>query len=91
MGLAVVGVRASGVELGGVLLSGSVQVVIVGEGLGVDTGGDGIFVKDNVVGEASVVYPGNGIALGNGDGGGVEDEGTCGESVYTQSEIWCGM
>lgn len=76
MGLAVVRVLASHIEFGGGLLSRGVKVVLVGEGLGVDASGDGILVEDDVVGEARIVHPGHGVALGDSDGGGVEDERT---------------
>ena len=36
-------------------------------------------VEDNVVGETSVVGPGDGFTLGNGDGGRFEDQSTWGE------------
>jgi len=74
---AVVGVFASDIKLGGDLLSRSVQVIVMGKGVGVGTSGDGILIEDDVVGEAGVVHPGNGIALGDGHGGGVEDKSTC--------------
>lgn len=75
--LAVVAVFTSSVELDGVLLAWSVEVVLVGEGLSVDTRWDGILVEDNVVWETSVVHPSDAVTLGDGDGRWVENEGTC--------------
>lgn len=74
---AVVGVFASDIKLGGDLLSRSVQVVVMGKGIGVGTRGNGILIEDDVVREAGVVHPGNGIALGDGHGGGVENKSSC--------------
>ena len=67
MGLAVVAVGAGGVELVGHLLAGAVEVVLVGDGVGVDTGGDVVLVEDDVVGERLVVDELDGLALGDGD------------------------
>lgn len=36
-----------------------------------------VLVEHNVVGEASVVDEGHGLALGNGQGGGLEHQGAC--------------
>ena len=52
VGLAVVAVGAGGVELVGHLLAGAVEVVLVGDGIGVDAGGDVVLVEDDVVGNA---------------------------------------
>ena len=67
MGLAVVAVGAGGVELVGHLLAGAVEVVLVGDGVGVDAGGDVVLVEDDVVGERLVVDELDGLALGDGD------------------------
>eukprot|EP00976_Prorocentrum_cordatum_P079364 1183520-Prorocentrum_minimum.AAC.3 len=40
------------------------------------TYGDRVLVEDDVVGEATVVHEGDLLALGNGDGGGLEHERT---------------
>ena len=67
VGLAVVTVGAGDVELVGDLLAGAVEVVLVGEGVGVDAGGDVVLVEHDVVGERLVVHELDGLALGNGD------------------------
>ena len=67
VGLAVVAVGAGGVELVGHLLAGAVEVVLVGDGVGVDAGGDVVLVEDDVVGERLVVDELDGLALGDGD------------------------
>ena len=67
VGLAVVAVGAGGVELVGHLLAGAVEVVLVGDGIGVDAGGDVVLVEDDVVGERLVVDELDGLALGDGD------------------------
>lgn len=55
--LAVVGVLAGNVELGGDRVARAVEVVLVGEGVNRDTARDGVLVEDDVVGEALVVHP----------------------------------
>jgi hypothetical protein len=67
VGLAVVAVGAGGVELVGHLLAGAVEVILVGDGVGVDAGGDVVLVEDDVVGERLVVDELDGLALGDGD------------------------
>ena len=67
VGLAVVAVGAGGVELVGHLLAGSVEVVLVRDGVRVDTGGDIVLVEHDIVGERLVVHELNGFALGDGD------------------------
>jgi hypothetical protein len=67
VGLAVVAVGAGGVELVGNLLAGAVEVILVGDGVGVDAGGDVVLVEDDVVGERLVVDELDGLALGDGD------------------------
>ena len=67
VGLAVVAVGAGGVELVGHLLAGSVEVVLVRDGVRVDTGGDVVLVEHDIVGERLVVHELNGFALGDGD------------------------
>lgn len=67
VGLAVVAVGAGGVELVGHLLARAVEVVLVGDGVGVDAGGDVVLVEDDVVGERLVVDELDGLALGDGD------------------------
>lgn len=84
MGLAVVRVATRNIEGSSVLLSGGVEVVIMGELLGIGPAGDGILIEHNVVGEASVIHPGDGVALGDGDGCGVEDQSTCRKAVQKQ-------
>lgn len=74
VGLAVVAVGAGGVELVGNLLAGAVEVVLVGDGVGVDAGGDVVLVEDDVVGERLVVDELDGLALGDGDLVGEEAE-----------------
>ncbi len=58
-------------------LARSVEVVLVGEGFSIDASRDGILIEDDVVGETGVISPGNGVTLGDGNSGGVEDQGTC--------------
>ena len=77
MWLAVVGVFTSSVKLSGVRLTWGVEVVLVAEGLRIDTRGDGILVKDNVVWITSVVDPSDALTLGDGDGGWLENKATC--------------
>lgn len=74
MRLAVVAVLSGHVELPGDGLTRSVQVVLVGERVGVDSGRDGILVKDNVVRESGVVGPRDAVSLGDGDRRRLEDE-----------------
>lgn len=76
--LAVVAVFTGSVELGGVLLTWSVEVLLMAEGVSVDTGWDGILVEDNVVWITSVVDPSDALSLGDGNGGWLENEATCG-------------
>ncbi len=49
----------------------------MGDSIGADSGGDGILIEDDVVGETGVVSPGNGVTLGDGNSGRVEDQSTC--------------
>jgi len=77
MWLAVVGVFTSSVKLSSVLLAWGIEVVLVAEGFGIDTRGDGILVEDNVVWITSVIDPSDTLALGDGDGGWLENEATC--------------
>ena len=67
VGLAVVPVRARDVELVGDLLARAVEVVLVGDGIRVDAGGDVVLVEDDVVGERLVVHELDGLTLGDGD------------------------
>ena len=79
VGLAVVAVGAGGVELVGNLLAGAVEVILVGDGVGVDAGGDVVLVEDDVVGERLVVDELDGLALGDGDLVGLLGRGERGE------------
>ena len=72
--LAVIAVLSGHIELPGDGLTRGVQVVLVGERVGVDSSRDGILVKDNVVRESGVVGPRHGVSLGDGDRGRLEDE-----------------
>merc|ERR1719443_1658314 len=63
VGLAVVTVLTGNVELGGVLLAGGVEEVLRGELVDVDAPGDVVLVEHDVVGEATVVDPGDGVPL----------------------------
>jgi hypothetical protein len=67
VGLAVVAVGAGDVELVGDLLAGAVEVILVGDGVGVDARGDVVLVEHDVVGERLVVHELDGLALGDGD------------------------
>merc|ERR1719443_456838 len=74
VGPAVVPVLTGNVELGGVLLAGGVEEVLRGELVDVDAPGDVVLVEHDVVGEATVVDPGDGVPLADGDLSGLEDE-----------------
>lgn len=65
---AVVAVGTGDVELVGHLLTRTVEVVFVGDGVGVDTSRDVVFIEDDVVRERLVVDEFNSLALGDGDG-----------------------
>jgi hypothetical protein len=65
---AVVAVGTGDVELVGHLLARTVEVVFVGDGVGVDASRDVVFIEDDVVRERLVVDEFNGLALGDGDG-----------------------
>lgn len=65
---AVVAVGTGDVELVGHLLTRTVEVVFVGDGIGVDTSRDVVFIEDDVVRERLVVDEFNSLALGDGDG-----------------------
>ena len=78
--LAVVVVLSRDIELPGDGLTRGVQVVLVGEGVSVDSGRDGILVKDDVVRESGVVGPRHRVSLGDGDRGRLEDERLRGSS-----------
>lgn len=67
VGLAVVPVGSGHVEGVGHLLAGAIEVILVGDGVGVDAGGDVVLVEDDVVGERLVVHELDGLALGDGD------------------------
>merc|ERR1719443_196069 len=81
VGLAVVPVLTGNVELGGVLLAGGVEEVLRGELVDVDAPGDVVLVEHDVVGEATVVAPGDGVPLADGDLSGLEDEAATGGAV----------
>ena len=65
---AVVAVGTGDVKLVGHLLTRTVEVVFVGDGVGVDTSRDVVFIEDDVVRERLVVDEFNSLALGDGDG-----------------------
>jgi hypothetical protein len=65
---AVVAVGTGDVELVGHLLARTVEVVFVGDGVGVDASRDVVFIEDDVVRERLVVDEFNSLALGDGDG-----------------------
>ena len=77
MWLAVVVVLSSNIELSGDSLSWGIEVVLVGESISIHSSWNSILVEDNVVWESSVVGPGDGVSLGDGDGGWLEDESSC--------------
>lgn len=74
VGLAVVVVLSGNIELAGNGLTRGVQVVLVGEGIGVDSGRDGILIEHDVVRESGVVGPRDAVSLGDGDRRRLEDE-----------------
>ena len=65
MWLAVVAVGSCHVELGGGGLTRSVEQVLVGEGVNIDSAWALILVEDNVVRESSVVLPSHRLTLGD--------------------------
>ena len=65
---AVVAVGTRNVKLVGHLFARAVEVILVGDGVGVDARRDVVFVENNVVRERLVVHELNGFALGNSDG-----------------------
>jgi len=87
MWLAVVVVLSSNIELSGHSLSWSVEVVLVGEGISVDSSWHGILIEDNVVWESSVVGPGDGVSLGDGHGGWLENEGSCNQNTIIITKV----
>ena len=46
----------------------------MGDGISINTSGDGILVKDNVVGESSVVLEGDCLTSLDGESGGLESQ-----------------
>ena len=74
VGLAVVVVLSGNIELAGNGLTRGVQVVLVGEGIGVDSGRDGILIEHDVMRESGVVGPRDAVSLGDGDRRRLEDE-----------------
>ena len=68
MRFAVVAVGTRDVKLVGHLFARAVEVILVGDGVGVDTRRDVVFVENNIVRERLVVHELNSFALGNGDG-----------------------
>ena len=76
MRFAVVAVGTGNVKLVRDLLPRAVQVVLVGDLVGIDASRDVVFVEDDVVGERLVVDEFNSFALGDRDGRRVETEFT---------------
>ena len=86
MRFAVVAVGTGNVKLVRDLLPRAVQVVLVGDLVGIDASRDVVFVEDDVVRERLVVDEFNSFALGDRDGRRVETEFTV---VATQLDGGC--
>ena len=85
MWLAVVAVLSGNIKLGGGSLTWGIQVVLVGQSLGIGSSWDGILIKHNVVWESSIVGPCDGVSLGDGHACWLEDQSSC--TQHTQTRI----